>query len=148
MFQILTEEYADTVRGWSGSNPYGMVRLTLTEHVALAWASEAGEYHSSEFGGEWCAIVDLSREDLAFWELAEHLDAAHLTTPDHPYPYGTWSYDGPDGTSSYDGDAGPWSLIVYVDDRGWPTAEVVESPAAHEHFDGLASHYYGDDDDE
>jgi len=148
MFQILTPDYADTVRGWSGANPYGMVRLTLAEHVALTWAQSADEYHSAEHRGDYVAHVPLNPGDAAFVELCEAIDAAHITTPDHPYPFGTWNYSDPADFTAPNAHRGPWAMLVYVDDRGWPTMEVLTAADARDHFDKLAAEFYSDDDDD
>lgn len=148
MFQILSHDCADTVRGWSGANPYVDARLSLADYVALMWAQVADEYHSAEHRGDYVAHVPLNDGDAAFVALCEAIDAAHITTPDHPYPLGTWDYSDPADLTGPDAHRGPWTMLVYVDDRGWPTYEVLTATDARDHFDGLAADFYGDDDDD
>lgn len=146
MFPILSRDHAETVRGWSGTNPYGMVRLSLSEYVALMWAQVADEYHSAEHRDDYVAHVPLNDGDVAFVDLCEAVDASYITTPDHPYPFGTWNYGDP---ADLTGPAhrGPRTMLVYVDDRGWPTYEVLTATEARDRFDGLAADFYGDGDD-
>ena len=146
MFPILSHDYADTVRGWSGANPYVDARLSLSDHVALVWAQVADEYHSTEHRDDYVAHVPLSDGDAAFLDLCEAIDASYITTPDHPYPIGTWNYSDP---ADLTGPAhrGPWTMLVCVDDRGWPTYEVLTATDARDQFDGLAADFYDDDDD-
>ncbi len=39
-------------------------------------------------------------------------------------------------------------MLIYVNDRGWPTYEILTASDARDHFDGLAADFYGDDDDD
>lgn len=148
MFPILSRDHAETVRGWSGTNPYVDARLSLADYVALMWAQVADEYHSAEHRGDYVAHVSLNEGDAAFVGLCEAIDASYITTPDHPYPFGTWDYSDPADLTGPDAHRGPWTMLVYVDDRGWPTYKVLTATDARDHFDGLAADFYDDDDDD
>ena len=148
MFQILSHDQADTVRGWSGANPYGMVQLTLADHVALTWAQSADDYLSAEHRGDYVAHIPLNGDDAEFLELCEAIDASHITTPDHPYPLGTWNSSDPADCTAPNARRGPWAMLVYVDERGWPTYELLTEADAREHFDNLAGEFYDDDADD
>lgn len=148
MFQILSHDYADTVAGWSGANSFGMVRLSLAKHVALTWAQTADEYLSAEHRGDYVAHAPLNDGDATFLDLCEAIDAAYTTTSDHPYPFGTWNYSNPANLTATNAHRGPWTMLVYVDDRGWPTYEILTASDARDHFDCLAADFYGDDDDD
>lgn len=146
MFPILTNKYAEIASGWQGANPYGMVRLTLAEHVSLVWAQEADEYEAPNDGCDgYSAIVDLSPDDARFYDLCEHIDAAQLTTPEHPYPFGTWDYEGRDIPAG-DINGWRWSMLIDVDGRGWPIAEVLPRKSAHERWDTFMAELPHDED--
>lgn len=144
LFPILTDDAAELVAGWSGANPYGMVRVSLCEHLALAFGRYADEYEPVGDGG-YSAIVPMSTDELRLFDLAELVDAAHVTTPDHPYPWGTW---GPVSFELAD-DCDPsrsWAMLVDVDDRGWPAWEILTTDAARARWDAFVAELPHDED--
>lgn len=106
VFPILESEYAESVRGWSGANPYGMARVELCHHVAQMWADESSDWFGED--GETSTIVKLSADDARFFALCEEIDAA-------------WSFDLAGQAIAEDG---PAVLLIDTDDRGWSTWSV------------------------
>lgn len=137
LFPILSDDAAELVAGWSGANPYGMVRVSLCEHLALALASSADEYEAVG-DGAYSAIVPLSTDELRLFELAELVDAAHVTTSDNPYPWGTWrpaSFEVADDCDP----SRSWAMLVDVDDRGWPAWEILTADDARARWDAFVA---------
>ena len=142
-FPILTAERADDVRGWTGANPYGMVRLTLSEHVILRWATESSEYVSTG-DGAWSALVELNPDDGAFLALVDAVDRSYAT---YGYPPAReWTY--PPAGSGDEYPAGALALLVDVDDRGWPSWSVETAERAAERWDGFLASLPADEDED
>lgn len=125
MFQIVPAHLADLLAGWTGANPYGMARVTLAEHVCCALAVQSDEYVSTSNDGAWSAIVALTADESRLLDFCEAVDSAFVTTPNSPYPWGTFETDHVDfyGIGA-DRTHAAWAMLADCDERGWLTYSI------------------------